>query len=291
MRPVGAGGLIWLMATACGETTSDSDSATPSNGSGGAASSGGSSGHGTAMGTVNTSSPGTGGTSTDGCPDLEPAPGTSCDHEALSCTFANCVAPEFRDGRLLTCIRGAWAVAEELECFPGCPGTAPDVGSSCIAATTPGPCPVENACGADNGYCVEGEWVLQDPAGTGGTGLVAPSCPEVIPTYGAECCPETQRVCNYSSGEGVPVPPPDGAQGGAGSIGTTGTTGGTGGTGDSGSSGSEDARPGVQGAVGSTGSMEGTGGTGGTGATGGGGPPCYECDLETRQWRSSRTCN
>lgn len=295
MGSAGAGGLIWLVATACGETDGGSDPEMSSNGSGGSTSSTGSTatqtgaasdtvsgamgsntvgGSTTGTGTTETSAVGSGpmgagGTSSSSCPDIEPALGTNCDDAGLSCTFTNCTAPNYRNDHTLICEQGAWTLASEVECLANCPDTLPVVGSACEAQETPGPCPVETDCGTLEAYCVEDEWSLNasdrapappDGAG-GGSGIIgAPLCPETAPGLYTECCPANfPDHCDYTGGAGSDLLPPN----------TTSTT------------------TGAQGSGGNSGTTGGTGGTGGTGASG----LCLTCDPTRLEWVTSGACN
>jgi len=317
---MGAGGLIWLMATACGETSGDSDPETPSDsdsaanttGSMGTATNGSAMGAGTpsASNASNGTTTGTGGgasgdavtvTGTGGgtgnttCPTFEPAPGASCTDEGTSCEFTNCVAPDFRNDHTLTCVDGAWVLADEVECLPGCPETTPVIGDSCDETATPGPCPVTNACGTAYAYCSAGEWSLQasgrvpmpdpNPDGAGGSSsIIALICPNPAPALGSACCPSRYPTfCDYESGQGVPgaggsgsgfAPPPGttGSQGGAETTSTTDASGATSSGDGAGASGS-------------------TGGTGATGATGAYVPLCMACDPTSMQWIEAEGCN
>ena len=314
MRPMGAGGLIWLMATACGETSGDSDKET-SSGAEGAANDAGSMGTTTtgnaaitgtpsasnassgSVGTSTTGASGSGsggtgtGTGTGGtsCPNVEPAPGASCTDEGISCEFTNCVAPNFRNDHTLTCVDGAWVLADEVQCLPGCPETPPVIGDTCDAAATPGPCPVTNACGTSYAYCSSGEWSLQSsdrapipnpgPNGAGGSSdIIALICPNPAPAVGSDCCPsQYPSICDYTNGQGVPgaggsgswfAPPPGttGSQGGAPATSTTG-------------------------AGGATGSDDSAGARGATGGTGAFAPLCMACDPTSMRWIVAEGCN
>lgn len=271
MGSVGAGSLIWLVATACGETNDASETEQASNGSGGSTSSTGATGSGamgsnttgavtgtgtTGPGTTATNGPGStsvgsGGTSSSSCPSVEPAIGASCADEGLSCTFTNCTAPNYRNDHTLSCEQGAWTLASEVECLANCPDTAPDIGSPCEIEETPGPCPVETACGMTEAYCVEGAWSLspsgsdrapEPPGGVGGSsGIIGePLCPESQPASYTPCCPAlTPDYCDYRVGRSDLLPPntvstTTGAQGSGGASGSASTTGGTGGTGGTG---------------------------------------------------------
>lgn len=292
MGSVGAGSLIWLVATACGETDGGSEAEMSANGAGGSTSSTGSTANETgadmdtvsgAMGsstvgssttgtgstqtsTVAASSMGAGGTSSSSCPGIEPTPGASCTDEGLSCTFTNCTAPNYRNDHTLSCEQGAWTLTSEVECLPDCPDPPPLVGASCEAEETPGPCPVATDCGVTEALCIEGEWSLDsadrapappDGAG-GGSGIIgAPLCPETAPGLYTDCCPANfPEFCDYTGGAGSDLLPPPS---------TTSTT---------------------TGAQGSGGTAGGTGGTGGTGASG----LCLACDPTRLEWVMSGAC-
>jgi hypothetical protein len=273
MCPLGAGALLWLVATACG----DSGSGT-ANSSGSAASGMGSGGNGTGAGTMGSAGSGkvgSGGTNSDSCPVIEPALGSSCSEEGMGCAFSNCAPPSYRDDHTLTCSQGAWALTDEVECqAPNCPATAPVIGSSCQAQSTPGPCPVGNACDTTYAYCSAGEWSLQEddqkdaaPTGAGGgSSLIALICPESAPMPGSACCPSWYpSYCAYDIGIGsgfAPAPPRPGV-----------TTAGSGGT--------------TGGASGSTSASD----AGATGATGADLPSCVTCDPSSMQWEASTGCN
>jgi hypothetical protein len=166
--------------------------------------------------------------------------------------------------------------ASEVECLASCPGTAPDIGSPCETEETPGPCPVENACGMTEVYCVEGEWSLYPPGsdgsdraprppdGAGGSSdiIVQPLCPEGAPTLYTACCPlTTPDYCDYRPGGSSDLLPPN----------TVGST------------------TGAQGSGGASGSASTTGGTGGTGGTGAFGL-CLTCDRTQLVWVASNAC-
>lgn len=295
---MGAGGLIWLMATACGETSSNSDPDTTSDSDGAntAASTGpattGSSGTGTssasnagdgAMGSSTTD----GGTAGASCPNFEPAPGASCPDEGVSCAFTNCVEPNFRNDHTLTCQDGAWVLTDEVECLPGCPEMPAVIGGFCDPIATPGPCPTPNPCGTAYAYCSEeGQWSLPasdrapepnpGPNGAGGASdIIALICPDTAPTLGSDCCPsQYPNICDYrgqqsgagGSGSGFAPPPgTTGAQGGAAATSTTGPTG-------------------------ATGSNGGAGAAGPTGATGAYESLCRACDPTSMKWIVSDAC-
>lgn len=302
MGSVGAGGLIWLVATACGETKDGSDQEPSSNGSGGSASSTSSTGTETgadtdaasgAMGSstvgsgtqgvgttgtgttetsaVGSGSMGAGGTSSSNCPDVEPPLGASCADDGLSCTFTNCAAPNYRNDHTLSCVQGAWTLASEVECLANCPETPPVIGSPCQTEETPGPCAVENECGMAEAYCVDDEWSLnpsaedrapEPPDGAGGSSGI----------IGEPLCPETAPDL-YSDCCPAHTPEYCDYAGGSGSglvppETTTSTTG-------------------AQGSGGTMGTTGGTGGTGGTGASG----LCLACDPTRMEWVVSGACN
>ncbi|HEU5077019.1 MAG TPA: hypothetical protein VFU02_22670 [Polyangiaceae bacterium] len=310
MGPMGAGGLFWLFATACGESSSGSDPEQSSNGDAGTASTGSSGaaaatgthfGSGTvgatsgaggaatgsaATGSAATSSVGAGGTSPVSCPDVEPPLGASCADAGLSCTFINCVAPSYRNDHTLACVQGAWALASEIECLPNCPDTPPVIGGACQMQETPGPCQVENSCGMTEAYCVEGVWSLE-PSKAAPDVPVVSTCPEKAPALYSDCCPaQTPVSCQYAGGSGSEFLPPattSSSTGAQGSGGASSTTGATGGTGDTGTSGSEDATDGGARGAGTTGAMGATGATGASGL-------CLTCDPTRLEWVISGAC-
>lgn len=270
MGSVGTGGLLWLLATGCGEKDGSPGSET-ANGSGGSASStsatnstgtetgpgigtttgamgsntvaGSTTGTGTSeTSTASSGSMGTGGSSSS-CPAIEPAPGTSCGEDGLSCTFTNCAAPNYRNDHTLICERGAWALASEVECLPDCPNPRPLIGSACEAQQTPGPCPVATGCAVVEASCVDGVWsaagvsdrLPMPPEGTGGSsGIIGePLCPETVPEVYTPCCPAAfPDYCDYRGRRPDFLLPPTGtttgAQGSGGTVGDSATAGGTG---------------------------------------------------------------
>jgi len=295
MYPVGAGGLIWLMATACGETSSNSDpepsdsDGANATGSMGPATTGGAMGTGTPNassagdGAVGSSTTG-GGTAGASCPNFEPAPGASCPDEGVSCAFANCVEPNFRNNHTLTCQDGAWVLTDDVECLPDCPATPAVIGGFCDEAATPGPCPTPHPCGTAYAYCSDGQWSLQvsgrapepnpGPDGAGGASdIIALICPGTAPALGSDCCPSHYpSTCDYRGqggsgvgGSGSGFAPPPGTTGAQGGASTTGATG-------------------------ATGSNDGAGAGGPTGGTGGYASLCRACDPTSMKWIVSDAC-
>jgi hypothetical protein len=207
---------------------------------------------------------GTGGTTSASCPSVQPAVYSSCSVEQASCTYINCVAPNYRNDRVMLCVNGTWTLGSEEQCETeptSCPATTIRAGQGCDSEVTPGPCSAIDACGGiQAAYCSEGVWSYDvarierlvpatgdvGPVGTamgttttsGGT-PPPPECPLDPPTLGAACCPANHpALCDYgsgsggSSGFGAPVP----AAGGAGGAGST-TVGGVDGAGDASSAG------------------------------------------------------
>jgi hypothetical protein len=225
-------------------------------------------------------SAGTGGTTNSDCPSVEPAISAACEAGVPDCSYPNCVAPDYRDGHMLTCVNGAWALAQVTRCEGNgdqCPNSPAIQGAACDVSVTPGPCTGVDACGsARNMYCNEGRWSVVEvaeiipPTGGGGassvgvaatvvttTGGIGGECPLEQPPVGQACCPASYpTTCDYL---------PDS---GSDSVGTTGP---------------------ASAAVGSfTGGYTSAGVTVTTVTTTGGAPvpvSCIYCDAGTSSWR------
>lgn len=321
-----AGGLfIWSGFACSGQTESgtnlDSSSAdgSSSEDSGSGTGGSGTTGNDTTSEDTSGQSSGTGGTNSASCPSVEPAVGSSCSPSAQSCSFINCVAPDYRDDHVMACINGAWALTSEVICDADplpCPSSLPAQGQACDAASTPGPCSALDACGVVQfAYCTTGVWEFQSsdgaedraaPApGTGGATVVGtatattgadipvqePVCPANPPTLGAACCPASfPEYCDYgaggaggNSGFGAPAPGVGGATSGDASAVASSTA-----------VGSFTATVTVT----TTGATTGSSSTGGSGMSGSGGsgsggsPPVVECVVcsENLVWEASDVC-
>jgi hypothetical protein len=248
------------MLAACGGDTknnADSSDSSSSSESGGANNSGSG---GATSGETSGGPSGTGGTNVGSCPSIEPAVGSACSPERQACSYTNCVSPDFRDDHTLTCVGGAWALSSRAPCTDAgqCPSVVPQIGASCLAASTPGPCSALDACSTLRpATCENGLWTFGAMSlGAGGagsriapidtgsadvgtatatTGILPdpPSCPENPPLVGQPCCPSSvPEYCYYgpsvaaggSAGFGAPVPAAGGASSAAQAASTTQST-------------------------------------------------------------------
>jgi len=207
-----AGGLwLWAVVACSGTTETSGNSEGPGAGSGGESGASDTANSGQAGGTSGTTSP--------YCPGIEPSIGASCAPEGVQCSFANCMAPDFRDGHTVKCVEGLWALTAEMFCDQepsDCPALLPMVGYVCDSAATPGPCTTLDACGSAHlAYCSNGAWTFDAPDGaedraapaSGGAGSatvasattgVTTQCPVSAPVIGSPCCPtQVPGMCYY----------------------------------------------------------------------------------------------
>lgn len=212
---VSASALCLGLLLACGGTTESShgdDGGSNNGGDGGSAGIGGNGGIG--------GDGGSGGTPSQ-CPSIEPAEGSGCADVDMVCSYANCSAPDYRDGHVLQCTDGAWLLVGTEPC------TAPEecppylyLGSYCGPPESQGPCPYYDACGdVHDAYCVDHYWqpgaAAEDAAPPGGggassaaataisatitTGPPPVQCPAYPPYQGSACCPTNYpEFCDYS---------------------------------------------------------------------------------------------
>ena len=153
---------------------------------------------GEASSTPSTVGAGTGGTDSgvpDTCPELAPAPGTSCTSEGLTCP----AVPENPcDVTPTVCVDGTWQQRSPEGC-DGCPSALPPGGSACgpvgLSCNYPGQ-PMDHAtCNAytDQALCApDGAWTLSTA-----TVDVCDPCPEALPTHGSSCF-VGERSCPYT---------------------------------------------------------------------------------------------